>query len=226
MAKKAEKVSIKTFPATTYKGLTKPQGFTLVEVLISLAIIAVIISIGAPRLARSFGSPLKTTTRKLILLTKQLHSSAKLRNKTYRLVLEFENVDNKNPARFYVESASRAALVDLDMYDKYKNTFDKTKNKDKEQAPGGFEIDKEFVKKPEALPRGIKFTTIEIENLDSPVSEGKAYIHFFPQGLIQKSIIHLTSGLNKEISLIINPLTGRTDVEDKVVTLKDVENGN
>lgn len=211
MAKKAEKALTKIFPAKISN-----RGLTLIEILVSLTIIAVIIAIGAPRLARSFGSPLKTTTRKLVLLTKQLHSSAKLRQKTYRLVLEFEDQDNRIPYRFYVESATKGGLADLGEYDKYKSGF----KKENEESP--FRIDKEFVKKPEALPRGIKFTGVEIESLETPITEKKAYIHFYPQGLIQRSIIRLSSGLDKEISLIINPLTGRTDIQDGVVTLKEL----
>ncbi len=198
---------------TTYR-----QGFTLIEVLIVLTIIALVVAIGAPRLARSFGSPIKTVTRNMVMLTKQLHNTAKLKNKTFRIVIQFEDPEKKTGSQFFVESASHGQLIQMDADDKYKSK----KDKEKEAESSPFTADASVMKRPISLPRGVKFSSVEIEDFEKPITEGKAYIHFFPQGLIQRSIIHLTDGKDRNISLIINPLTGRTDVEGSIVTLQDL----
>lgn len=228
MAKKAEKVSIRIFQAKISSSPLSVKGFTLVELMVSLAIIAVIISFGAPRIAKSFGSPLKTTTRKIVLLTKQLHHSARLKNKTYRLVLEFGSEENKNPAQFYVESSSKGGLVDVKEYDRYGASFSKKKKSESQTGSSNdsapdYAIDKEFVKRPEKFPKGVSLVSVDLENVERPVSEGTVAIHFFPQGLIQKAIIHLKSDGGKDLSLIIHPLTGRTDIESGLISLRDLE---
>jgi hypothetical protein len=68
----------------------------------------------------------------------------------------------------------------------------------------------------------VDFLSIETENNERPVTEGKAYIHFFSQGLIERSVIHLMNSNQSEVSLIINPLTGRTDVMEGNIPLREV----
>lgn len=201
-----------TSPARIYKNL----GFTLVEVLVVLVLITLVISVGAPKLTKSFGSPSKKIVRNLVVLTKQIHNSAKLKNRTYRIVFQFADLEKKTLPRFYVESAAAGYLVEHQSDQKYKKSIIE---KD-EESP--FSPDPSIMKKAIDLPKELNFSAIETENMDQPVTEGKAYIHFFPQGLIERSVIRMIDSNKKEISLIINPLTGRTDVIEGAVQLKDV----
>lgn len=205
-----EKKKTRIFPAKT-------KGFTLIEIMIVLAIMVILFSIGAPKLLKNIGSPIKQTTRQLVMLTKQLHSNAKIRNRTYRIVIEFpppQGNENRN-GKFYVESAASSQLLESE------EELKKKRGTTKEHEKGVFAPDP-IVKKPIEFPNGLKVTSVEKENLDRPITEGKAYIHFFPQGIIERSIIHLVDAKDRELSLVINPLTGRTDVEPSNISMKEL----
>ena len=48
-----------------------------------------------------------------------------------------------------------------------------------------------------------------------------AYTHFFPHGLTEQTIIHLTDTSGHKASLIISPLIGNTDVYDRYISLEE-----
>src|SRR5579863_7602896 len=80
------------------------KGFTLIEILFVLGIITFIVAIAIPKLGRTLGTQLRATTRKIMTLDNELHHFARIKNKTYRLVIQFGDPDHKS--KFYVESAS------------------------------------------------------------------------------------------------------------------------
>ncbi len=199
-------------PAT----ICKSKGFTLIELMIAIAIIAFVVAIGIPKLGRSTGSQFKAIARKIVVLNKELHHYARLKNKTYRLVMDF-GAENKN-ASFYVESASGSQLIVEQDTDK---NFSRNNNDEKKTAV--FSVDQEVLKKPILLPYGVKIDDVETETSNKPITEGKAFIHFFPQGLVQKTVIHLNGGDKLKWSLIVNPLTAETTIRDEYVKLRDLQ---
>jgi general secretion pathway protein H len=204
---------------TSQARINRENGFTLIEILLVIAIIAFVIGIGIPRLSRSLGTQLRATTRKLVTLNREVHHSARLKNRTYRVVFDFGDKERKTSPSFYVESGSGRELApspDATPPSKF------SRDKDKEPPPA-FSPDTETLKKPVALPRGVQFEDVEIVGQDKPVTEGKAYVYFFPQGLVQKTIIHITDGAKIHWSLIINPLTGATEIRSEYIKLKDTE---
>jgi general secretion pathway protein H len=49
--------------------------------------------------------------------------------------------------------------------------------------------------------------------MDEPVTEGRAYIYFFPLGQSEAAIVHLSDEDGETIySLVIHPITGRVQV--------------
>jgi general secretion pathway protein H len=212
MAKKAE---LESPPISLAKS---NRGLTLIEILITVAIIAAVVAIGVPRLGRSLGSQIRAISRKIIVLNKQIHHSARLKNKTYRLVIDFGNDTEGRDPLIIVESATGAQLLaDPEA------TPDRFAKNDDKKKKGPFSPDTEMLKKPITLPTGVRFLDVETENNRDPVKEGRAYIYFFANGLVTRSIIHITNGDKMNWSLIVNPLTARTDIQDKIVTMKDLE---
>jgi len=194
------------------------RGFTLIEILFVLGIIAFVVAITIPKLGRTLGTQLRSTTRKIITLNNELHSFSRIKNKTYRLVLQFGDAEHKG--RFYVESASKKQLLAPIEPGPTPELTKEEKAKPENQDP--FTPDKEMLKNPVDLPRGVNFEDVENETSKKPITEGKAYIIFFPEGLVEKSVIHLTDGNKIHWSLIVNPLTGHTDLETEYIKLKDL----
>jgi hypothetical protein len=52
------------------------------------------------------------------------------------------------------------------------------------------------------------------------VVSGTASIHFWANGLVETSTIHLRDDRNRDVTLILNPLTGSVEVLKKYVVQK------
>jgi general secretion pathway protein H len=189
------------------------RGFTLIEVMIVIAIIVGLIAVGAPRLLKKDAN-MKATARQIAVLVKEIRNRAKLFNSTYRLVIRIEKGDQS----YWVEKGNGPQMVDPEKIAKEREEKDK---KDENAPPPLFTIDKSLTKKEKALPDRLAFAQVETMNMSQPVTEGIAYIHFFPQGMMEASAIQLTDKKNTW-TLVFNPLTGQADIVEKAVNLKDL----
>ena len=79
-----------------------------------------------------------------------------------------------------------------------------------------------FLREPISLPKPLLFRDIEVE--DAISKDGKAYIHFFPQGIIEEAAIHISNGKKGEAGWTItyNSLTGKGHIIDKYIPLKNL----
>jgi prepilin-type N-terminal cleavage/methylation domain-containing protein len=68
---------------------------------------------------------------------------------------------------------------------------------------------------PEKLLSGVSFRDISVAG--RKVVEGEAHIDFSPCGLVEPSVIHLVNSDGDEISIMINPFTGKVEIHDGYV---------
>ena len=192
------------------------RGFTLIEVMIVIAIIAGLIAVGAPRLLKK-DTNIKTVARQLTVLVKEVRNQAKLFNSTYRIVIRME----QGQESWWVEKANGPALIDPEKLKEDYEGKGKKDDKDKDAPPPLFQIDKRLSKKEKTLPSNLHFKQVETINMSQPVTSGLAYIHFFPEGLLEASAIQITDNKNTW-TLVFNPLTGQADIAEKETSLKDI----
>jgi general secretion pathway protein H len=192
------------------------RGFTLIEIMIVIAIIAGLIAVGAPRLLKKDAN-MKTTARQLIVLVKEIRNQAKMFNSTYRLVIRMETGENS----YWVEKSNGPALIDKE---KLKDEIE-GKNKGTKPEEGAppplFQIDKRLSKKEKTLSPNLHFAQVETMNMSQPVTSGLAYIHFFPEGIMEAATIQIADKKNTW-TLVFNPLTGQADIVEKAVNLKEL----
>ena len=56
-----------------------------------------------------------------------------------------------------------------------------------------------------------------------PITTGKAFIHYMPQGLVEESAIHLKSDSGGKWTIAIHPLTGKAElISGDSMSLKDM----
>lgn len=112
-------------------------------------------------------------------------------------------------------------LIDKKKFDaereKAKSTF-----KDEEAPASPFKPDSSIFKKEQSLPSGYRFVQIESGAHDLILKDGLAYIHFFPQGLIEPSAIQISDPKKNVWTLVFNPITGQTDIIPEAKELKDL----
>jgi general secretion pathway protein H len=201
------------FPLTTNKlTLRKRAGFTLVEILIVLVIFAGLAAMGIPALFRK-GDNIKKVARQLTALTKEVRNRAKLKNATYRIVIDM----SEEPHKYWVEYTQGSRPIPANLYDQKKD--DDTENPNKIT----FKRDDLISKKDKELPSGLYFAEVETVNTKAPITQGQAYIHYFPEGFVEASVIQVTDRKNLTWTFVISPLTGQADIIQEARSLKDMD---
>ncbi|NUN05012.1 MAG: prepilin-type N-terminal cleavage/methylation domain-containing protein [Bdellovibrio sp.] len=191
------------------------KGFTLIEIMIVLAILAAVLVVGAPKLFKP-NTNIKTVARQIITLSKETRNKARLTNSTYRIVI---NMDPENE-KYWVERANGPQPIDPDAYEKAQ---EKESEKKEDAPPPLFQMDKSLTKGEQSLPKGLRFGSVETINMKAPITSGVAYIHFFPEGFVEASAVQITNGNNLTWTLVFNPLTGQADIIEKASSLKDIQ---
>ncbi|WII71932.1 type II secretion system protein [Bdellovibrio sp. 22V] len=189
------------------------KGFTLIEIMIVLAIMGALIAIGVPRLMNKEEN-VKTVARHLLVLSKEIRNKARLTNSTYRLVID---MDPQEP-KYWVEKASGPQKIDPELYEK-----EKEEEKGEDAPPPLFQLDKSLTKKEKVLPGKLRFISVETVNMKAPMTDGIAYIHFFPEGFVEAAAVQIQMANNSIWTLVFNPLTGQADIIEKAQSLKDIQ---
>lgn len=197
-------------------GLNNRNGFSLLEIAVVLSIIGAIIAIAAPRLFDK-KSDTRRVFRDFIVAGKDLKSRAKLTGSTYRLAFDL----TEKQQAWWVEKSTKVVLIDKTKLEKEREDS-KNPDKDAPKPPPDFQADTSIFKKKQTLPGGYKFKLIESGSLDLTITDGMAYIHFFPQGLIETSAIQIEDPKGTVWTLVYNPLTGRSDVMPEAKLLKEL----
>lgn len=192
------------------KTISNSKGFTLIEIMIVLAIIAVAFVVAAPRLFKSEGN-IKAVARHFLVMGKEVRNRARLTSSTMRIALDLDPVNPK----YWVEKSSGVKLLDPD------EKQEAPKSDDDKKKPPEWSIDTVLTKDKKPLPRGLYFGPIESLHMKAPQSEGTAYIYFFPEGMMEAASIQITNRKNLTWSLIYNPLTGQADIIEEARGLKD-----
>lgn len=192
------------------------KGFSLLELTVVLSIIAGIIAVAGPRLFDK-KSDTRKVFREFIIAGKDLKSRAKISGSTYRLAFDL----TEKQQSWWVEKSTRAVVIDRDKVQKELEDA-KKENKDESKPPPDFQVDTSIFKKKQTLPSGFKFKQIESGSLDLTITDGLAFIHFFPQGLIETAAIQIEDPKGNIWTLVYNPLTGKSDVIPEAKLLKDL----
>lgn len=65
------------------------------------------------------------------------------------------------------------------------------------------------------LGSGVQFLSVETDHDEEPVTEGRAYVYFWPGGITERAIIRLkrTDSNEEGLAVLISSLTGRTLIQ-------------
>jgi prepilin-type N-terminal cleavage/methylation domain-containing protein len=191
-------------------------GFTLLEVLIVLAIIGGVLAIGSSSIF-STKDAWRSSVAKIGVATRELRNLARLKNNSTRLVIDLTDKDK------HLFSAESAPGTVLKMTEEQMRDLDRLTDEQKAAvlARRQFTPETKVFKKPQALPRGFFVESVEVPGEEEPRTDGKVYINFSAAGLVDSAAIHFTDRKTIRWTLIVNPLTGRSDVYERHVPLKD-----
>ncbi len=200
------------------------RGFSLIEILIVLAIVGLTVALLSQRIGKNEGREMRRDVRVFAAQLRELRNKARMRNSTYRLVINMPE-DNKEKQSYWVESSSKNTLIiyDEEILKKRRESMSEEERK-KNEDPSGFKEDGEVSKGgPQPLPNSLIFKSVEIASQKKEYTAGRVYIHFFPEGRVEEAVIHISDGDKLNWSLAIHPLTGRVDIINKEKKLKDIQ---
>ncbi|HAG91528.1 MAG TPA: hypothetical protein DCL41_06635 [Bdellovibrionales bacterium] len=193
------------------------QGFTLIEIMIVLSIIGFGLTMAISRFTNRSGE-LRAVLRKTTVLSREIHTRAKLGGVTYRMVLDLGDGGPKATQSIYVEKGIDASVIREKDEDAEKNL------PEEEKASDGFHKDSDLLKNPIPIPRDVYISEVEINRVEKPISQGKAYIHYMPQGLVEEAAIHIVRPeSNQKWTISIHPLTGRAEVLTPSMRLEEMQ---
>ncbi|MGE0762067.1 MAG: Tfp pilus assembly protein FimT/FimU [Bdellovibrionales bacterium] len=209
---------MQTSQAKTFK-----RGFTLLELMIVMGIAAALVALALPRLSGQ-NNQMRQAIRKLSSITRELQTTAKLQGAVYRLVIDMDSGIKSEEQKYWVEKATAKTVLTPDEMKAHEIVRqDARQDSSEAQAPPLFAPDDRMVKGKGELPGDLVFEDVELKRSENPINTGKAYIHFFPQGLADEAVIHLRANEKMRWTLSVHPLTGKTDVATEYVTLKELK---
>ena len=186
--------------------------------MIVIAIIGGILAIGVPKMF-STSATMRAAVRKLAVITRDIRNNSRLYQVTTRLVI---SLDKEKGYTYSVESSPGVVLMQSKLQ---KEELEKLTEKQAEEQKKkvSFSNDSRVLKRAVSLPKGMLFEDIEKTGATEAETSGQAHINFYPQGLSEEAAIHISDGKDLHWTIVINPLTGRADVYEKRITLKELK---
>lgn len=191
------------------------RAFTIIEVLVVLALLGMIAAIGVPQIQRIFRSNLKNSSRKIASAIRYAYDSSVISGNVFRFVVDFEkssyHLEESDKKNFLIEEYTE------EEEEKIEDSL--TEEEKKERMKTSFLPIRGQLGKPNKLPSAIKFDSIEKVRIKRTFKEGKAFLYFFPQGATEKVIIRLVGRRKKTgfYSLVVNNITGKVKIEGSYV---------
>jgi general secretion pathway protein H len=165
---------------------TRPRpdaGFTLIEIGLVLLIIAIAVTLVVPRFRDQSHAELISQTRKLATTFRFLQQEAILNGRVYRLNFDLDQ------QRYFVTSAEESG-----------------------ELGGGFAPETGILARDVALPASLQIADVDVPLVSGKLYEGVAFTHFYPDGYVDATVVHLDNGQEVYTLYVDQPLTGRAYV--------------
>ncbi|MCB1154324.1 type II secretion system protein [bacterium] len=170
------------------------RGFTLLEILVVIVIIAGISTLIIPQFGDLFQTNLKGAVRRLTGTVKFCFHESVIKQQIIRL--QIDPVTGEYwPTILAVGENNIGQFVDL---------------------PGS-------LAGRGRLPDGIRFVDVVTPHDVLKNEEEIAFISFFPTGFAERAVIHMEGGRENFFTLVVEPLTGEVEILDGYVDIVDTQ---
>jgi general secretion pathway protein H len=221
------------------------RGFTLIEVMVVLVIVALVTVLSVVGVRSFAKTDLRSTASRMAGAIRYLFDRASTTGKVHRLVLDFENgkywAEVSDDAFVFAAGRETEESRRKEAEKIAKEEEAKRQAEEREATFGGqiptkylpkpfvpkrakFGAFREMAVKPITVTSGVLMDDIYTPRLDQPVAAGRGYLYFFPLGMTEAAIIHLSDKKHETFySLVVHPLNGRVSVKSSYVEVNTTE---
>jgi general secretion pathway protein H len=190
--------------------------------MIVVAVIAVLAAAVAPGLGAITGADARKAAGELAGSLRYLFDTAALRHATCRMALDLDartmTAECAPPRTAVARAEDRAGRAeeadDHDLEVRFPDEKDAERRRLLAKSRFGAFSDSLLAKL--ELPGEAVFREVRVEGRRDPVTEGKAYVHFFPGGQAERAFIEVVDG-SYVYTVVVEPFTGRARVVTGVV---------
>ena len=198
------------------RAATTPEGFTLIELMVVVAVVTVMAMAAVPAVNSLTGANARAAAGELAGAMRWLFDTAALRHETCRLALDLDK------ATWWPECAARRdqaagagapAPYSPEEDEALAERFPDERSADARRllARSRFgEFADRQVKRRE-LPGNAGFVEVWAQHLSEPAAKGMAYVYFYPQGQAETARVTIADA-GHVYSVVLQPLTGRSRV--------------
>lgn len=183
------------------------RGLTLLELIIVIGILVMLMGFGISGLGNMSSTQLRTQTNKMAAALRHTYSRSVATGLYMRMVLDLD------ADRYWVEASPTPVFLVREEDERMVEAIEKQKEDDAEEGVQRIETGPRFqadhVIPPVAMEKGIQIDSVQIAGQTYPISGGKAYVHFFPNGFAEPTIFYTSDGDGEYRTLLLNPLTGK-----------------
>ena len=197
----------------------QPRGFTLIEVLIVVAVIGVVALAAAPAVSSFTGANARSSAGEIAGASRYLFDTAALRHQTCRLVIDIDAREWWAECTTAAAGSRRNQPVmgkdgsveddEKELARGFSDEVDAEKRKFLARAKFAEFKDRQVQKR--KLKGGAAFEKVWTPRSRDPQTKGKAYVYFFPQGQADRAQIPVADGGNA-YTVVTQPLSGRARV--------------
>ncbi len=175
------------------------KGFSLVEILIVLGLLALVTTVALPGITGAFRTSAEAFARQTALIMGQARDRAMLTDKLIRLRIDFEKQSmnlEQAPSNYLVPKAPERPLSGRE-----KEEFEKKEGEAYAPIP-------ELMKEPRELPKELRIIQVNSPRLKKPATEGIVDVYFFNNGHTDGATIYIKSDEDIYQAIVLHPVTG------------------
>jgi general secretion pathway protein H len=193
------------------------KGLTLIEIMIVIGILVLMIGLAINGLSGLSSTQLRTQTNKLAAAVRHTYSRSIALGLYMRIVFDLDGDAywvEASDQPIFLRKEKRDVGEDSQLTEEELEAEKEAAEKLKEGKPGRKISKRAQYQQEDVIPKvtmdkGIGIHGIITSGQVDVFTSGKAYIHFFPNGFVEPSMIYTTDGDEAFLTLIINPLTGK-----------------